>query len=167
MGAGKTTVAELLSERWSVEMRDTDRVVEATSGKRIGEIFVDEGEDHFRALERAAVQEALQTHRGVLALGGGAVLHPETRAELRGHRVVFLSVGLSDAVKRVGLGVGRPLLLGNVRARIKALLDERQPLYAEVAQVSVDTDGRAPEDVADEVAKLLEETTTTEPGGDR
>jgi shikimate kinase len=156
MGAGKTTVAELLAERWSVEMRDTDRVVEATSGKRIGEIFVDEGEEHFRALERAAVQEALQTHRGVLALGGGAVLHPETRAELRGHRVVFLSVGLSDAVKRVGLGVGRPLLLGNVRARIKALLDERRPVYTEVATITVDTDGREAADVAAEVAAAVE-----------
>jgi shikimate kinase len=156
MGAGKTTVAELLAERWSVEMRDTDRVVEAATGREIGDIFVDEGEEQFRALERAAVQEALRTHRGVLALGGGAVLDPETRAALGGHRVVFLSVGLSDAVKRVGLGVGRPLLLGNVRARIKALLDERRPLYTEVATVTVDTDGREAADVAAEVAAAVE-----------
>ena len=71
--------------------------------------------------------EALASHDGVLALGGGAVLDEQTRAALAGHRVVFLRVGLSEAVKRVGLGVGRPLLLGNVRARIKALLDERDP----------------------------------------
>jgi shikimate kinase len=167
MGAGKTTVAGLLAERWGVEARDTDADVEAVAGRPISEIFVDQGEEHFRRLERAAVREALAAHEGVLALGGGSVLDPDTRADLRGHRVVFLRVGLSDAVKRVGLGVGRPLLLGNVRSRIKALLDERQPLYAEVAQVSVDTDGRASEDVADEVAKLLDETTATEPGGDR
>ena len=156
MGAGKTTGAELLAERWSVEMRDTDSVVEATAGKEIGEIFVDDGEEHFRALERSAVLESLGSHRGVLALGGGAVLDPETRAALRGHRVVFLSVGLSDAVKRVGLGVGRPLLLGNVRARIKALLDERRPVYTEVATITVDTDGRDPVDVAAEVAAAVE-----------
>jgi shikimate kinase len=156
MGAGKTTVAELLAARWSVEMRDTDRDVEAAAGKQIAEIFVDEGEERFRALERAAVLEALDAHRGVLALGGGAVLHPETRAALGGHRVVFLSVGLSDAVKRVGLGVGRPLVLGNVRARIKALLDERLPVYTSVATFTVDTDGRTPEDVAAEVAAAVE-----------
>jgi shikimate kinase len=156
MGAGKTTVGEILAARWSAEMRDTDRDVEATAGKEIAEIFVDEGEEHFRALERAAVVEALDAHRGVLALGGGAVLHPETRAALRGHRVVFLSVGLSDAVKRVGLGVGRPLVLGNVRARVKALLDERLPVYTSVAAFTVDTDGRTPEDVAAEVAAAVE-----------
>jgi shikimate kinase len=156
MGAGKTTVAGLLAERWSLEMLDTDRVVEQVAGKEIGEIFVDDGEDHFRALERAAVREALESHVGVLALGGGAVLDPDTRAALRGHRVVFLSVGLSDAVRRVGLGVGRPLLLGNVRARIKALLDERRPVYTEVATITIDTDGRDAEDVAAEVAAAVE-----------
>ncbi len=157
MGAGKTTVAGLLADRWGVEVRDTDHDVEATAGKAISEIFVDEGEDRFRLLERAAVVEALASHPGVLALGGGAVLDPDTRADLRGHRVVFLHVGLSDAVKRVGLGVGRPLLLGNIRSRIKVLLDERAPVYAEVASVTVETDGRPPEEVADEVARVVED----------
>jgi shikimate kinase len=156
MGAGKTTVAELLAGRWATDVRDTDRDVEAAAGKEISEIFVDEGEQHFRVLERAAVAEALDVHRGVLALGGGAVLDPDTRAALREHRVVFLSVGLSDAARRVGLGVGRPLLLGNVRARIKALLDERHPVYTEVATFTVDTDGRTPDEVATEVARLVE-----------
>ena len=157
MGAGKTTVAGLLARRWDVAVRDTDEDVEAVAGKPISEIFVDHGEEHFRRLERAAVVEALAGHTGVLALGGGSVLDPNTRADLRGHRVVFLRVGLADAVKRVGLGVGRPLLLGNVRSRIKALLDERLPVYAEVAEVAVDTDGREPEDVAADVARLVEE----------
>jgi shikimate kinase len=157
MGAGKTTVAQLLAARWGVEMRDTDHDVEASAGKEIAEIFLDDGEEQFRALERAAVTEALTGHRGVLALGGGAVLDASTRAALRGHRVVFLRVGLSDAVKRVGLGVGRPLVLGNVRARIKALLDERLPVYTEVATFTVDTDGRSAEEVAADVASLVED----------
>ena len=156
MGAGKTTVAGLLADRWGVAVRDTDQDVEATAGKPISEIFVDEGEERFRLLERAAVVEALAGHDGVLALGGGAVLDPRTRADLAGHLVVFLHVGLSDAVKRVGLGVGRPLLLGNVRARIKSLLDERAPVYDEVATLTVETDGRSPEDVAEEVAAAVE-----------
>jgi shikimate kinase len=70
--------------------------------------------------------------------------------------VVFLRVGLADAVKRVGLGTARPLLLGNVRSRVKALLDERTPVYESVATVVVDTDGRTPEEVADEVVAALD-----------
>ena len=157
MGAGKTTVAGLLAQRWGVAVRDTDHDVEASAGREISEIFVDDGEAAFRELERAAVATALAEHDGVLALGGGAVLDPATREQLAGHTVVFLRVGLSDAVKRVGLGVGRPLLLGNVRARIKALLDERTPVYESVATHTVTTDARSPEEVADEVVALLEE----------
>lgn len=156
MGAGKTTVAELLAARWGVSVRDTDRDVEAVEGREISEIFVDDGEDYFRERESAAVAAALEEHDGVLALGGGAVLDAETRTQLETHRVVFLEVGLSDAVKRVGLGVGRPLLLGNVRSRVKALLDERAPIYRAVADVVVSTDGRTPEQVADEVALVVE-----------
>ena len=156
MGAGKTTVADLLGARWGLAVRDTDRDVEAFAAKPISDIFVDDGEVHFRELERTAVDAALTEHTGILALGGGAVLDAETRDALRGHQVVFLDVGVSEAVKRVGLGITRPLLVGNMRARIRALLDERLPVYREVASITVETDGRSPEDVADEVARLVE-----------
>lgn len=155
MGAGKTTVGAILADSWGVALRDTDADVEAAEGRSVSDIFVDSGEAAFRALEVAAVAEALATHDGVLALGGGAVLDPHTRELLAGHTVVFLRVGLSDAVNRVGLGVGRPLLLGNVRSRVKALLDERAPLYEAVATIAVDTDGRTPEDVANEIEEAL------------
>jgi shikimate kinase len=157
MGAGKTTVAQLLAGLWGVGVRDTDHDVEATAGKTVAEIFVDDGEEEFRALEKVAVARALADHDGVLALGGGAVLAPDTRELLAGHDVVFLRVGLAEAVKRVGLGASRPLLLGNVRGRIKALLDERTPIYEAVARFSVDTDDRTPQDVAAEIRERLEE----------
>ncbi len=155
MGAGKTTVGELLARAWGVSARDTDADIEATSGRSVADIFVDSGEAHFRDLERAAVARALADHEGVLSLGGGAVLDPDTRTALSGQPVVFLRVGLSEAVKRVGLGTGRPLLLGNVRARIKALLDERTPVYESVATLVVDTDGRTPDEVAAEIEAAL------------
>jgi shikimate kinase len=156
MGAGKTTVAHLLADAWGVPVRDTDADVEAAEGRSIADIFVDSGEAEFRRLERAAVARALEEHDGVLALGGGAVLDPATREQLSGQRVVFLRVGLSDAVKRVGLGSSRPLLLGNVRGRIKALLDERTPVYESVSTLSVDTDGRTPDEVAGEIRATLD-----------
>ena len=155
MGAGKTTVAGLLAQAWDVPARDTDADVEALEGRSISDIFVDSGEAHFRALERQAVADALATHHGVLALGGGAVLDPATRERLAGQPVVFLKVGLSDAVKRVGLGSSRPLLLGNVRGQIKALLDERTPVYESVATLVVETDGRTPDEVAAEIVAAL------------
>lgn len=156
MGAGKSTVGQLLAERLGVPLRDTDDDIVATAGKPISDIFVDEGEDHFRALERAAVEQALRTHDGILALGGGAILAPGTRDLLRGHRVVYLEVGLADAVNRVGLGAGRPLLAINPRATLRHLLDQRRPLYAEVATLTVATDGRTPDDIAQEIALAVE-----------
>ena len=155
MGSGKTTVAELVAERWGTTARDTDADIVAGDGRSISDIFLESGEQDFRKLERAAVAAALAEHDGVVALGGGAVLDEGTRKLLAGRRVVFLRVGLTDAVKRVGLGTSRPLLLGNVRGRIKALLYERTPVYESLATVIVDTDGRTPEDVADEIVQAL------------
>lgn len=155
MGAGKSTVADLLAQAWGVAARDTDADIEAREGRSVSDIFVDSGEAAFRALEREAVATALVAHDGVLALGGGAVLDAGTRDLLAGHPVVFLRVGLAEAVKRVGLGIGRPLLLGNVRSRVKQLLDERTPIYESVATITIDTDGRTPEDVAAEIREAL------------
>ena len=155
MGSGKTTVGALLAQAWGVQARDTDHDVEAREGRSVSDIFVEDGEARFRELEREAVAAALEGHDGVLSLGGGAVVDETTRARLAGHEVVFLRVGLSDAVKRVGLGVGRPMLLGNVRSRIKALLDERAPVYEAVSTHVVDTDARSAEDVAAEILEVL------------
>ncbi|TQK71444.1 shikimate kinase [Nocardioides sp. SLBN-35] len=156
MGAGKTTVGRLLAERLGVGFADTDELIEAQHGKSVQDIFVEDGEATFRALERAAVARALDESDGVLSLGGGAVLDPATQALLAAHQVVFLRVGLADAVKRVGLGSGRPLLLGNVRARVKQLLDERAPVYAGLARITVDTDGRAPAEITAEIVTALQ-----------
>lgn len=157
MGAGKSTIARRLGERWGLGVRDTDHDIEASAGKPVSEIFVDDGEEHFRALEVDAVAAALRDHDGVLALGGGAVLSEVTRQALVGHTVVYLEVGLADAVKRVGLGHGRPLLLGNVRSRVMKLLEERAPIYTAVATITVDTNGRTPEEIAAEIARRVEE----------
>jgi shikimate kinase len=147
-GAGKTTVATLLAERLGVEVRDTDADVEAATGSTVPDLFVEQGEQAFRELEEEAVAKALVEHDGVLALGGGAILSERTRELLRPYPVLYLEVGLASAVQRVGLGVGRPLLLGNVRSTLKRLLDERAPLYRDVADITINTDGLDAEAVA-------------------
>lgn len=145
----------MLAARWRVDFRDTDQDVEARAGKPIANIFIDDGEEAFRRMECVAVAEALGSHHGVVALGGGAVLTPQTRNLLTHQIVVFLDVGLAAAASRVGLGVTRPLLLGNVRGQLKALLDARRPVYHGLATFTVSTDELSVDGVADQVESRL------------
>ncbi|MDQ1288752.1 MAG: shikimate kinase / 3-dehydroquinate synthase [Actinomycetota bacterium] len=154
-GAGKSTVAALIATRLGEGVRDTDADVERTAGRTISEIFVEDGEPVFRELERRAVLAALAGHDGVLALGGGAVMDPGVEAALAGHLVVFLDVLIADAARRVGFNRDRPLLVGNPRAQWNRLMEVRRPVYSRVATVTVATDGRTPDEVADEVIEAL------------
>ncbi len=148
-GSGKTTVGRVLASRLGVSFTDVDALVVERIGKPIADMFTEEGEDAFRALEREVVAEALATADGVLALGGGSVLAASTRERLRGHRVVLLWVGLADGLRRTGMSTARPLLAGvNPRATFKMLLDARAPFYREVATVEVDTSRRSANQVA-------------------
>ncbi|MEU3280770.1 shikimate kinase [Streptomyces antibioticus] len=156
MGVGKSTVGLLLAERLGTGYRDTDDDIVAEQGRSIAEIFVDEGEDAFRALEKRAVARALGEHTGVLALGGGAVLDADTRALLAGQRVLYLSMDVEEAVRRTGLGVARPLLAVNPRKQWRELMDARRPLYEGVATAVVATDGRTAEEVARVALDALE-----------
>ncbi|MET8596468.1 shikimate kinase [Streptomyces althioticus] len=156
MGVGKSTVGRLLAERLGVGYRDTDDDIVAAQGRAVSDIFVEDGEPAFRALEKEAVRQALASHDGVLALGGGAVLDPDTRALLAGERVVYLSMDVEEAVSRTGLGAARPLLAVNPRKQWRELMEARRHLYEETATAVVPTDGRTPEEVAEAVLDALE-----------
>lgn len=156
-GAGKSTVGRLLADRLGVDFTDIDDLIVDRAGRSISEIFITDGEQVFRELEERAVAAALTGRDGVLALGGGAVLSAQTRALLRGRRVVFLSVGMAEGVRRTGLSSARPLLAGvNPRATFAALLGARLPLYREVATTEVATDGRTPEEVTEDVLVAMQ-----------
>ncbi|GAA3798645.1 shikimate kinase [Sphaerisporangium flaviroseum] len=154
-GSGKTTVGRMLAHRLGTGFRDTDADVETVAGKPVADIFVDDGEERFRELEAAAVRQALAGHDGVLALGGGAILSEATQELLDGHHVIYLQVGLTDAVQRVGLAQARPLLVLNPRSQLKRLMEERRPVYERLASIIVATDGRQPEEIVGEILKGL------------
>ena len=158
--SGKTTVGTAVAAARRLPFRDTDRDVEDETGSSVADIFVQRGEDAFRALEAQAVARALGEHDGVLALGGGAVLDPATRGLLTaygrdGGVVVWLDVDVPSAARRVGLGKERPILGVNPRAMLRHMLDTRAPLYGEVATVTVPTAGRTPDDVVADVLAAL------------
>lgn len=171
-GAGKSAVGPLLADRLGVEFADTDAAVGAAAGKPPGDIFIENGEDAFRALERAAVaralgdQGALCARGGVLALGSGAVTDPAIQdllADLRGRgglggssprtgTVVYLSAEFGTVARRIGLDKPRIVVPGNPRGRLRAMLGERDALYARLAQVTVPTDDLDPDELADQIA---------------
>ena len=155
-GSGKTTVGRALAALMGVELRDTDRAIEVQQGQSISDIFLDEGEERFRELERAEVLSSLTSHSGVLSLGGGAVMDPMTAAALADHTVVFLDVGIAAAAKRVGFDRSRPLLAVNPRAQWIRMMESRRPTYERLATLSVQTTGRTPRDIAAEIVRRLE-----------
>jgi shikimate kinase len=160
MGSGKTSVGQALARRWSVDLRDTDADVEERAGADIPEIFLRQGEEEFRRLEHEAVAAALAEHRGILALGGGAVLRADTQAELAayvqgGGVVVFLDVSIAYAAPRVGLDESRPLLRGNPRQRWIEIMRERRETYESVATMRTLTDGMTAGEVAREIERRL------------
>ncbi|MFJ2235825.1 shikimate kinase [Streptomyces sp. NPDC087859] len=156
MGVGKSTVGQLLAARLGVGYRDTDDDIVAEQGRSIAEIFVDEGEPVFRAIEKDAVRRALAEHDGVLALGGGSILDEDTRVLLAGQRVVYLSMDVEEAVQRTGLNAARPLLAVNPRKQWRELMEARRHLYEGIATAVVATDGRTPEEVTQAALDALE-----------
>jgi len=143
-----------------VEFHDSDAAIEKRAGKPVSDIFLSDGETEFRRLEREVIAESLKDIDGVLSVGGGAVLDPDTREAFSRHTVVWLEVDLGNATKRVGMNSARPLLMGNVRGTMTTMLNERTPLYEEVATVTVDTSGRPLKDVVDDVVAELKRVGT-------
>ena len=159
-GAGKSAVGPLLADRLGAEFHDTDADVAAAAGKPVSDIFVEDGEEAFRELERAAAVRALgalRQHGGVLALGSGAVLDAGIQHILDGLPVVYLSAEFGTVARRIGLDRPRVMVPGNPRGRLRAMLDERTAIYQRLAAVTVPTDDLDPDELADEIASGIKE----------
>ena len=150
-GSGKTTIGKQVAEKLGVEFIDVDNEIEMDEKTTISEIFVQKGEAYFRQLEREKISELLNSFNGVLSLGGGSILDETIRQALAIAPVVWLKVSSGDASSRVGLGLSRPVLMGNVRSTLVKLLEERTPLYEEVADWEIDTSKKSIEEVVREV----------------
>lgn len=161
-GSGKSAVGSALARQLQLKFVDSDKVITARAGKPISDIFIDDGEPAFRALEREVVSQELKDADGVLALGGGSILDEETQHDLNearktGTQVIFLDVSLSKVASRIGFNRDRPLLLGNPRAQWSALMEARRPIYESLADLIIDTGLQAMQNtVAEIVAKLGE-----------
>ncbi len=155
MGAGKSTVGRIVAERLRRPFRDSDADVERRTGKSVPEIFATRGEAAFRAEERAALCAALASGvPSVIAVAGGAVLDPEARRRIRtAGVVVWLDVAPRDLTRRVGTGVGRPLLDHDQAGTLARLDAVRRPVYRELADVVIEERRRRPGAIADEVVR--------------
>lgn len=156
-GSGKSTIGPLLADLLGVGFLDTDDEVASIARKPVGDIFVEDGEPAFREIERAVVERALHYH-GVVALGSGAVTGERAQRLLAGHRVVYLETGFAEVAKRSGLSRPRIPVPGNPRGMLRAMLEQRRPVYERLAVLTIDTGGLTPEEIARQIAAGLQPT---------
>jgi shikimate kinase len=156
-GSGKSTIGRRLAKALDVSLLDTDAAIEETTGRTIADIFATDGEPEFRRIEEDVICSALQSHDGVLSLGGGAVTTQGVRDALAGHMVIYLEISAAEGVRRTGGSTVRPLLAGGDRGeKFRKLMAERVPLYRRVATMRINTNRRNPGAVVRHVVERLE-----------
>ena len=156
-GAGKSTIGVALAKELELDFIDTDQLIEQETGKTITDIFVVDGEPHFRALELETLRTVLNLESGVISLGGGAPISRDAQEaiEQSDSHTIFLDVSLATAAPRVGFNRDRPLLLGNPRAQWQALSDNRRPIYEKLADDAIKVDDMSVDLIVDEIKKNL------------
>ena len=159
MGSGKTTIGALLAEKLGLSFRDTDHLIEEQEGKTVSQIFLDQGEDAFRAIEKRVLREELLTDGTVLSLGGGAPISIDAQSALRAisSHIIFLDISLSTVAPRIGFNRDRPLLLNNPRGQWQTLMEARRPIYEAIADATINVDDKSEEEIVTIVLSSLEE----------
>lgn len=157
MGSGKTTIGKLMANKLNVPFRDTDEVIVAQTGKSVSEIFLEDGEDAFRLLEKAVLRQELLSDDTVLALGGGAPISIDAQSALRAiaSPVIYFDISLASVAPRIGFNRDRPLLLSNPRGQWETLMQERRPIYEAIADKVIDVNGKSEDDIVKEIGAVI------------
>jgi shikimate kinase len=159
MGSGKTTIGSLVAGKLGLSFRDTDHLIEEQEEKTVSQIFLDQGEDAFRAIEKRVLREELLTDGTVLSLGGGAPISIDAQSALRAiaSHIIFLDVSLSTVAPRIGFNRDRPLLLNNPRGQWQTLMEARRPIYEAIADTIINVDDKSEEEIVTIVLSSLGE----------
>jgi len=157
MGSGKTTVGKLVAEKLQIPFRDTDQVIEETTGKSVSDIFLEDGEDEFRAIEKKVLRDELLADGAVLALGGGAPISVDAQSALRAiaSPVIYLDISLAAVAPRIGFNRDRPLLLHNPRGQWQTLMEARRPIYESIADSVIDVNDKTEAEIVSIVLEVL------------
>ena len=157
MGSGKTTVGQLVAERLDIPFRDTDQVIEENSGRTVSDIFLEDGEEAFRVLEKGVLRDELLSDGTVLALGGGAPISIDAQSALRAiaSPVIYLDISLATVAPRIGFNRDRPLLLHNPRGQWQTLMEARRPIYESIADTVIDVNTKTEIDIVDEILEVI------------
>jgi len=159
MGSGKTTIGSLVAGKLGLSFRDTDHLIEEQEEKTVSQIFLDEGEDAFRAIEKRVLREELLTDGTVLSLGGGAPISIDAQSALRAiaSHIIFLDISLSTVAPRIGFNRDRPLLLNNPRGQWQTLMETRRPIYEAIADTIINVDDKSEEEIVTIILSSLGE----------
>jgi shikimate kinase len=157
MGSGKTTIGKLIATKLNLPFRDTDHIIEQENGKSVSEIFLEDGEDKFRALEKSVLRSELLSDDTILALGGGAPISIDAQSALKAiaSPVIYFDISLASVAPRIGFNRDRPLLLNNPRGQWELLMQERRPIYEAIADKVIDVNAKSESDIVDEILLVI------------
>jgi shikimate kinase len=157
MGSGKTTIGQLVASKLGIAFRDTDHVIEGRAGKSVSDIFLEDGEDEFRILEKKVLRDELLSDDTVLALGGGAPISVDAQSALRAiaSPVIYLDISLATVAPRIGFNRDRPLLLHNPRGQWQTLMEARRPIYESIADSVIDVNDKSGSEIVTLILEVL------------
>ncbi len=157
MGSGKTTIGQLVASKLGIAFRDTDHVIEERAGKSVSDIFLEDGEDEFRILEKKVLRDELLSDGTVLALGGGAPISVDAQSALRAiaSPVIYLDISLATVAPRIGFNRDRPLLLHNPRGQWQTLMEARRPIYESIADSVIDVNDKSGSEIVTLILEVL------------
>jgi shikimate kinase len=157
MGSGKSTIGKAVASALDLPFRDTDSIIEELEQLPVSQIFIDKGEDYFRAIEKKVLRDELLSDGSILALGGGAPISVDAQSALKvsSAPVIYLDISLASVAPRIGFNRDRPLLLHNPRGQWQTLMEVRRPIYESIANIIIDVNGKSQKKIVEEALGAL------------